>query len=236
MNKSLVELLNANTDETPDIQIITQSPYYSIEQFIQEIKKHKDSFTILSLNIQCLNAKFDALTILLDKIQSEDCTISAICIQETWADDRTNYDLYKLDKYNSIPQDKICSAHGGLCIYLHEMYTYDKLDLYNKSNIWEGQFIKIKNIKGRMITIGNIYRPPEDINLNYENFTEEFNKILTKLQRNNTDTIIAGDFNIDLLKIHDKQAIYNYFETNYHQGFSHRSLCQRGYHNARGHL
>jgi hypothetical protein len=129
MNNSLVELLNTNTDEAPDMNIITQSPYYDIDQFINKFKTQTNIFTILSLNTQSLNAKFDALTIMLNKMQSEGFIISVICLQETWANENTNYDLYKLNDYNIIPQDKICSAHGGLCIYLHEMYTYDKLDL-----------------------------------------------------------------------------------------------------------
>jgi len=219
MNTSLVDILNTRTVEESEINLITHSPYYDMEQFINKNKTHKNRFIALSLNIQSLNAKFDSLTIMIEQMQSKGCIVGAICIQETWGSENTNYDLYKLHNYNIIPQGKICSAHGGLCIYLHEKFTYSNIDIYTRSNIWEGQFIKIKNIKGRILTIGNIYRPPEDVNLNYETFTREFNQILTRLQNKNTDILIAGDYNIDLLKIQEKQAITNYYETIISSGF-----------------
>ena len=53
----------------------------------------------------------------------------------------------------------------------------------------------------KKITIGNIYRPPRDINENYQKFIHEFTKVLTELQGSKGEVVIAGDYNIDLLKI-----------------------------------
>ncbi len=36
--------------------------------------------------------------------------------------------------------------------------------------------------------------------------------ILKSLEKNNSEAIISGDFNIDLLKLNDKQVIYEYFD------------------------
>ena len=82
-----------------------------------------------------------------------------------------------------------------------------------KSNIWEGQFIEIyeDNPYAKTLILGNIYRPPRDINENYRQFISEFTTVLTKLERNHSDVIIAGDFNINLLKLHEKTIFGDYF-------------------------
>ena len=38
---------------------------------------------------------------------------------------------------------KVCSAHGGLLIYLNNDYKHKILNVYNTSDIWEGQFIEV---------------------------------------------------------------------------------------------
>ncbi len=48
------------------------------------------------------------------------------------------------------------------------------------------------------------YRPPKENLEFYKQFIEEFAPILDNLEKNNKDVILAGDFNIDLLKINEK--------------------------------
>ena len=53
-----------------------------------------------------------------------------------------------------------------------------------KSNIWEGQFIEIyvDSMCPKKIILGNIYRPPRDINENYRQFIDEFTTVLASLK------------------------------------------------------
>ncbi len=46
----------------------------------------------------------------------------------------------------------------------------------------------------------------------YNQFIEEFAPILVNLEKNNKDVILAGDFNIDLLKINNQNIISEYFD------------------------
>ncbi len=62
------------------------------------------------------------------------------------------------------------------------------------------------------IIIVNIYRPPKDILENYNEFINEFSPILNRLESNNTDGSVAGDFNIDLIKINEKHIFADYFD------------------------
>ena len=121
--------------------------------------------------------------------------------------------MLQIDDYTLIPQGKTCSAHGGLLIYLHKHYKYKHL-VGETSNIWEGQFIRVTDEETNThVTIGNIHRPPRDVNENYQQFTEEFTRQLAKFQKSKGEVIIAGDYNIDLLKINNKPKITEYFDS-----------------------
>ena len=80
--------------------------------------------------------------------------------------------------------------------------------MFEKLNIWESQFLEITyQTMTKTIILGNVYRPPKDINENYQTFIDEFANKLVYLNNNRNEVIIAGDYNIDLLKINDKPII-----------------------------
>ncbi len=137
---------------------------------------------------------------------------SAISIQESWLFEGSDTSLIQLEGYKCIPQVIICISKGGLMIYLHENFKY-KLEL-NDYTTWEGQCIEIMRGKtlNKPLYIGNIYRPPPKNLEFYNQFIEEFAPILVNLDKNNKDVILAGDFNIDLLKINEKHIINEYFD------------------------
>ena len=88
------------------------------------------------------------------------------------------------------------------------------------SDIWEGPFISVSNhTTNKTITIGNIYRPPIDINENYEQFNKEFTEFLSRLQKTKGEVVIVGDYNIDLLKVEHKPKTKDYFDYIMTQGF-----------------
>ncbi len=60
--------------------------------------------------------------------------------------------------------------------------------------------------------ICNIYGPPKENLEFYNQYIEEFAAILVNLDKNNKDVILAGNFNIDLLKINNKNIISEYFD------------------------
>ena len=91
----------------------------------------------------------------------------AICLQETWLASDTDLSLLQLPGYNTIHQGSKCTRHGGLIIYLSEMYSFKMRNLCNDSDICEGLFIDVMGHNLRKpLTIHNIYRPPHDNNNN----------------------------------------------------------------------
>ena len=145
---------------------------------------------------------------------------SAICLQETWLSSDFDISLFKIHGYNLISQGKMCSSHGGLAIYISEKFNFSTIDLTINSLIWEGQFIEIANTESnKSLIIGNVYRPPSNINTLYQDFTNAFIPILEYLQRANCETIITGDVNIDLLKNYNNATLGNYFNSVVAQSF-----------------
>lgn len=102
---------------------------------------------------------------------------------------------------------------GGLAIYVHKrVVDFDKIECFNPNpdptnTSGEFQFIKIHQCKGfnRTKVIANIYRSPSR---QVESFNLLLESILPKLDRHSSKHIIlAGDFNVDLIK-HDSNSSY----------------------------
>ena len=129
------------TDYEP---VLTQnSTYYDDAKLICTLKNSPNSFKILSLNCQRLNAKIDQLELKLKLFEREGMEFNAICLQETWLSNNSDNSLLYLEGFHMIPNGKRCSSHGGLVIYLENTYKFNIIDLQVNSNIWEGQFIEI---------------------------------------------------------------------------------------------
>ena len=211
--KHTLTLPEDENDENSHINLIGHSPYLDNEQTIKFLCDNSTNFNVLSTNIESVRAKFDEISIYLNLLRESNVEFDAICLQECWISDDTDLALIHLDGYNLIAQGKSCSNKGGLMIYLRDHYTYKELKFDYSTTRWEGQFIETSiNNSARKILIGNIYRPPRNLNDNYSNFTNELSSILSEMENQNSDAIICGDFNINLLKINEKETIGDVFE------------------------
>ena len=190
------------------IEIIKHSPYFDNKEFIQFSVDKRNQFTIFSLNIQSMNAKFDQLRIFLKKLNEKEFQFDVLCSQETWLNEKSCFSLFDIEDYNFIPQSSLCSAHGGLDFFFPQKYVFKKLPIYVQSEVWEGLFIEMSgNTLNKNIIIENIYRHPRDRNENYQTFMNELTPNLSGLKSKNCEVFLTDDFNIDLLKIKKK----NYF-------------------------
>ena len=91
-------------------------------------------------------------------------------------------------------------------MYIQSQYKYKVLQVIKNEN-WEGQFPEVTG-GGLLkpVIIGNIYRPPRVLNFDYKKFNDEFASILSHIE-----VIIAGDFNIILLKINEKEYCSEFY-------------------------
>ena len=127
-----------------------------------------------------------------------------ICIQESWISDDSMLQLLQLEGYNAFHVNATSSTHGGVITYVQDTYDVTIKSLVNTYNLWDGLFLEIKheNLKNKII-VGNIYKPPKDNNNcgNINGFISELEPILSDLSNTNSEVLICGDYNINLLKL-----------------------------------
>ena len=79
--------------------------------------------------------------------------------------------------------------------------------------LWESLFLEVTLADGKKIIIGDIYRAPrEEVNI-ITTFIVELSHILTLLNRMKLPVYLCGDYNINLLKMHEKNSYEIFFET-----------------------
>ena len=208
---SLTQLLE-NDNDRGDFGKIEISPYIDIEALGENIYESRSKLSVLSLNIQSINVKFAEFKIALDQLNSKQ-PINIICIQETWVDSTTDTCVFKLPNYQLITKGKYCSGHGGLFTYVHNDFQCEIIKLKEITTDWENLFIKIKqkSNSAKNFIIGNIYRAPKELAQDLTIFNAEFAETLDFLQAMRSPIYLCGDFNIDLLKIHQKNQYSTFF-------------------------
>ena len=212
---NLNDILGSLEDQDCETHSLTISPYFCINDTTDIPLKGGDKFNILSINIQSLNAKFDALVAFLSILQNSSIHFHAICLQETW---QGNIDdcqsKFSIPGYNLISKSKTCSEHGGLAIYLDTSFSFTRVDYDCKSSIWEGLFIEVNSpCLEKKLTLGTIYRPPKFNNCNstIDQFIYEIRPIIVNLSKKKNITVLSGDMNIDLLQINERKKIPGIF-------------------------
>ena len=216
-----------SVDTECDVDISSFSPYVSEKQLPEYVDTFKDNLSVLTLNCQSLNAKFDKLQVLMqDLIHENKLNFSIILFQETWLKPSDDFDdvlsTYSLPGYKKpfgIPAS--CSKHGGLLCYVKETLEAFVCYKYVSSSLWEGIFLSISGKSIKPTLIGNIYRPPRNNNNNkvVDDFLCEFVPIITKLSEKYHSAILSGDFNIDLLKIHEREKYALFLDSLLSLGF-----------------
>ena len=218
-NYSLLDVLDSyivDDDDEGVPRLIQNSPYYSNDEAIEVLRTHLGALTLLSLNCQSLQSKFSEIQIYNELFKENGCPFSIITLQETWLSSDNDTSHLQLDGYDFIHKPMQCSLHGGVGIYIQNNLKYQILEYEGNPEVWDGIFIEItlKCITAdRKIILGNIYRPPRNNLENYNKFNEDLQNIFESLSHSNSELVITGDFNFDLLKLKDKEHINTFFDT-----------------------
>ena len=99
-------------------------------------------------------------------------------------------------------------------IYVDNKYKNEVNININRYEHLEELIIEIKGgCLSKTKTIGNIYMPPKTTNDSVNVFIEELSYTVSSIGNNNTQLILAGDFNINLLKLNENEVYSNFFDT-----------------------
>ena len=86
-NNDLLSILNDSPDDNEDNEpkILNTSSYIDMESISEFIKLNKDHFSIISVNIECINTKFEELLATLNFLkETMNFNFSVVCLQECW--------------------------------------------------------------------------------------------------------------------------------------------------------
>ena len=219
---NLNNLIN-HPDTSDEMDFSSISQYVTIQQLPDYISAAANKISVLTLNCQSINAKFDELYAVLYHLNDKySLKFSVILIQETWVSGtEPDVSCYKLPGYQSFALGASCSSKGGLlCYVLESIKAKVKLKI-DSSKIYEAMFLELEGIDTSPVVIGNIYRPPRSNNndKSITNFIKEFNPVINKLIREHETIIVAGDFNINLLKLHEQEKYAEFLDLMMSYGF-----------------
>ena len=212
----MIHLLDSNdNDDNDEAPIIKHSAYY-VENELSTIFASKAGLSILSGNIQSINAKFDEFQSFVTRVNTSH-PISAICLQECWLDekDTESIGLSNLSDYTMVHQTKQCCGHRGLIICIHNKFKYTLIDTINqRATGWEYQCIELFHHEShsQKYLLCNVYGKHGEILDDFNLFLEEFGSFIRLVKNINRSSYICGDYNIDLLKIKTNQHFNEFFD------------------------
>ena len=220
---SLEKIINS-IDIENEIDTIKHSPYYTMDKLPTDIKMNDTNLVIISLNAQSLKSKFSSFEAMLHMLNDQGSQPDILLLQETWVKEDACPPYLNLAGYEAITQGYRCTSHGGLITYVKSNLNATRLHICPNSNIWEGLFVKVDNPENKSmpsIIIGNIYKPPHNNNNreNVEQFISEIEPVLTQLNKTNTEVIIGGDWNLNILKINENNAFSDFLDAMFNNSF-----------------
>ena len=185
--------------------------YYDIEEFKSKILGSQEDFSLLSLNVRSLNNKIiDLQDLVLTDTSHENFKFSCICLQEVW--DINNINNLTIKGYHPpIFKGRENKRGGGLGIYLDKKLNYHVLDEFSViEDFYESQVLKVF-VGNKFKLIVNLYRVP---NTRIELFIDKVNNLLLALKfLNSEEIIIAGDFNINLIRFNEHALTNDFLNT-----------------------
>ena len=207
--KTLHEHLSpANEDEH-----IPDQYYYSSDDFNSLLKTNYNeteqvsAFTCLHFNCRSLPHNFDALTLFLSSLTLKS---SVIGLTETWLNENSSLDMFKMTDYAFISNSRKSKRGGGVGMYIRNSVKYKRrpdLDAYSSSS--ESIFIEV-DLGRQKILIGTVYRPP---NQSEDDFLIYLNKVLNVVESEKKLLYLMGDFNLNLLNVGSVQYVDDFLDT-----------------------
>ena len=110
-NNDLNNILHINEFDSVELQTTRRSSYYDLDNFDKLTSSTHKCFSILSTNIQSINAKCNELEAFVEDLGKHNFKFSVICLQETWLSDNDDLCLFSLPGYDCLSQGRHCSGN-----------------------------------------------------------------------------------------------------------------------------
>ena len=124
--------------------------------------------------------------------------------------EKNNYNLINLDGYKLYKKnvETKLSKHGGLLTYIKNTIKVKSFEILKNNKSFEGLLSHLVFDDNKHISILNVYRPPRNNNVNFEEFFSEYIPKVVNILDSQKELIITGDFNINLLNNNNNTLEY----------------------------
>lgn len=187
---------NFFNDNSNFIASDNQSSYYSTENFNETYDENNSYLFVININIRSYWSNIDALESFLSALKT---IPDVIVLTETWLNDN-NVSTCFIEGYSEpYYTNRLTNGGrgGGVLIFCKNEIENCKIEnLSICSDNIESCTVSITSLN-KKYNICAIYRPHSG---NIQGFTDELGIILSHESMVNKNTILTGDFNIDLLK------------------------------------
>ena len=226
--------LDGENENDEDMEEITfkLSEYYDTNNINTYTNRNKNSINIMSLNTNSIWAKIDGLKIQLELFERLNHRVHIISAQESWLNDNQNVSLLDIEHYTTFTQvNQIGGNKGGIVVYVHNSLNATKENFFSpsKKHLWEGLTLKIEgDLLPDTTTIHTVYRPPREksgkdaikhARENHHDFMTEFQPYIDSIKNSNSNTILLGDLNYNLLETNTNSQVQEYFDLLTTNGF-----------------
>jgi len=149
----------------------------------------KCTLSIAYQNVQGLNSKLPDIKMNKDMNDKD-----VIMVTETWLSNRVTDETVTLDGYNICRNDrKNNDGRGGVAIYVANHIKYEQLPIQAETIEHTSVLVQVNADKILLLTI---YKPPSQ---KKQDFLKALYDLMQQINLTSYDTIIAGDFNENLL-------------------------------------
>lgn len=201
------QLKGKNND---DLSTNINCSYYSTDEFANLKLNPIKNFSIIHLNIHSIELHIEELRLTLELLNFH---FDIICISESkiQKDIEPKVDI-NIDGYQQPLNTPSEAKKGGVLMYVKNGISFKPrpdLSLYKPKEL-ESVFIETLNPNSKNSIIGTIYRHPR---MDAKIFNEEYlRSLLMKLDKENKDKYITGDFNFDLLKTSNHTDSFDFLD------------------------
>ena len=197
------ETFNITSDEIDQFNCIKPNfMYYDVEKFnkLQKSWQNHNKLGIFHTNICSLQANIEDMEDLLVDLGF---SFDILALTETWnpEEGKDKFLAKNIDGYHDYYGVTGSTRKGGCGVYIkNTLISIPRTDLEFKitTNGQETEtcWIELSENNNKNIIVGVIYRHPSKQN---EQFFENMNKVLKKVNKEKKRVILCGDFNFDLL-------------------------------------
>ena len=226
-NLASILQMDNDSDFDDENEITFKLSHYYDDTTIKEFCiNNKNGLNFISLNAESIFMKIDLLRQKIHFLSKKyNFTIHVISIQEGWITEGRPLSQIEIPGYTLHPQkNQIGGQKGGIAVYVHNSLKGDKIEYFEKSpsSLWEGLSLKLtSDTLKNPINVHTVYRPPrekkrrlgENLTDNHDTFMKEFQPCLEKIKSDNTDSVIMGDFNYDLIETNTNSMCQEYLDS-----------------------